>query len=163
MIRCCAMQNHFISIRFSWFIDLRNLSPHIRILIYCCHLAKNKHAVLRVMESMMSVVAMGYFCLVQGILYYVIYARLIYKKTRLLLWVEVKNMLRTWQGFNCLCYRTTLRFFFTRLWSVRKALISDTHYPVISGFSIAHAYKYKTKRQAKMKRRQKKKWHFCCD
>ena len=48
-------------------------------------------------------------------------------------------------------------FFFTRLWSVRKALISDTHYPVISGFSIAHAYKYKTKRQAKMKRRQKKK------
>ena len=32
--------------------------------------------------------------------------------------------------------------FFTRLWSVRTALILDTQNPEISGFSTAHAYKY---------------------
>ena len=57
---------------------------------------------------------------------------------------------------TCLCYRTALRFDFLRLWSVRKSLISDTQNPEISGFSIAHAYKYKTKRQEKMNRRHRK-------
>ena len=48
--------------------------------------------------------------------------------------------------------------FFTRLWSVCKPLLFDTQNPEISGnFSAAHAYKYKTKQQAKMKRRQKEK------
>ena len=42
--------------------------------------------------------------------------------------------------------------FFTRLWSMCKPLLFDTQNPGISGFSTAHAYKYKTKRQAKMKR-----------
>ena len=36
-----------------------------------------------------------------------------------------------------------------------KPLLFDTRSPDISGFSIAHAYEYKTKRQAKMKRRQR--------
>ena len=43
--------------------------------------------------------------------------------------------------------------FFTRLWSVRKALLYDTQNPEISGFSTAHACKYKTKQQEKMKQR----------
>ena len=46
--------------------------------------------------------------------------------------------------------------FNTTLWflrSVRTALIPDTQKPEISGFSTAHAYKCKTKRQVKMKRR----------
>ena len=37
-----------------------------------------------------------------------------------------------------------------------NSLISDTQNPEASGFSSTHAYKYKTKRQAKMKRRQNK-------
>ena len=57
-------------------------------------------------------------------------------------------------------YRKTekhyLSIFFTRLWSVRKLLLFDTHNPKISGFLTAQAYKYKTKWQSKMRRRQKK-------
>ena len=41
--------------------------------------------------------------------------------------------------------------FLTRLWSVRKPLPFDTQNPGISGFSTAHAHRYKTKRQTKMK------------
>ena len=56
-------------------------------------------------------------------------------------------------------YRKTekhyVSIFFTRLWSVRKLMPFDTHNPEISGFSTTQAYKYKTKWQAKMKRRQK--------
>ena len=44
--------------------------------------------------------------------------------------------------------------FFIHLLSVGTALILHTQNPEISGFSTAHAYKYKTKWQAKMKRRQ---------
>ena len=50
----------------------------------------------------------------------------------------------------------TEQHFFNRLWSVRKALIFDTQNPGISEFWTAHAYKYKTKRQAKMKRDSRK-------
>ena len=58
---------------------------------------------------------------------------------------------------TCLHCRTTLRFDpFTRLWSIRKALLSGTQNSERSGFSTAHAYKYKTKPQAKIKRRQRK-------
>ena len=58
-------------------------------------------------------------------------------------------------GEICLRNRTTIRLdFLTHLWSVRKLLLFDTQNPEISGFSTARAYKYKTKRQAKMKRRQ---------
>ena len=49
-----------------------------------------------------------------------------------------------------------LRFDFLHLlWSVGTVPISDTQNPEISRFSTAHAYKYKTKQQPKMKRRQK--------
>ena len=49
--------------------------------------------------------------------------------------------------------RKTLRFDFLHSFMVmvRKPLFFDTQSPGISGFSTAHAYKYKTKRQAKMK------------
>ena len=49
--------------------------------------------------------------------------------------------------------RKTLRFDFLHSFMVmvRKPLFFDTQNPGISGFSTAHAYKYKTKRQAKMK------------
>ena len=52
--------------------------------------------------------------------------------------------------------------FFTRLWSVRKRkpLLFDTQNPGISGFSTAHACKYKTKQQANMKIDIRKR-HFC--
>ena len=50
--------------------------------------------------------------------------------------------------------------FFTRLWSVRKPLLFDTQNPGISGFSNAHAYINKTKRQAKMKRDSRKMTFF---
>ena len=40
--------------------------------------------------------------------------------------------------------------------SVCKPLLFDTQNPGISRFSTAHAYKYKTKRQAKMKRDNRK-------
>ena len=53
---------------------------------------------------------------------------------------------------NCVTKQHYVSIFFTRLWSVRKPLLFDTHNPGISGFSTAHAYKYKTKWQAKMKR-----------
>ena len=50
---------------------------------------------------------------------------------------------------------TTLRFDFLLSFMVRaQPLLFDTWNPEISGFSTAHAYKYKTKRQANMKRRQ---------
>ena len=52
----------------------------------------------------------------------------------------------------CVTEQYYVSIFFTRLWSVRKPLLFDTQNPGISGFSTAHAYKYKTKRQAKMKR-----------
>ena len=45
---------------------------------------------------------------------------------------------------------------FDGLWSVRKSLLLDTQNPEIAGFSTAHAYKYKTKWQAKMQRKQQK-------
>ena len=50
--------------------------------------------------------------------------------------------------------------FFTRLWSVGKPLLFDTQNPRIPGFLIAHAYKYKTKRQAKMKKKDSRKMTF---
>ena len=46
--------------------------------------------------------------------------------------------------------------FSTRLWSVRKPMLFDTQNAGILGFSTAHAYKYKTKRQAKNKRDSRK-------
>ena len=63
--------------------------------------------------------------------------------------------------FVCVTEQHYVSIFFTRLWSVRKPLLFDTKNPGISGFSTAHAHKYKTKRQAKMKRDSRKKWHFC--
>ena len=58
-------------------------------------------------------------------------------------------------------YRTTLRSHFLHSFTIKphkliNKLISDTQNPEISGFSTTHLYKYKTKRQAKMKRRQEK-------
>ena len=61
---------------------------------------------------------------------------------------------------HCLCYRTTLHIIFQ--WPVRTALISDTQNPEISGFSTAHAYEYKTKRQAKNETKTEKNDIFCC-
>ena len=58
--------------------------------------------------------------------------------------------------FVCVTEQHYVSIFFTRLWSVRKPLLFDTQNPGISGFSTAHAYKYKTKRQAKMKRDRRK-------
>ena len=52
----------------------------------------------------------------------------------------------------CVTEQHYVSIFFTRLWSVRKPLPFDTQNPEISGFSTAHGYKYKTKRQANMKR-----------
>ena len=59
------------------------------------------------------------------------------------------------KGVVCVTEQHYVSIFFTRLWSVRKPLLFDTQTPEISGFSTAHAYKYKTKRHEKMKRRQK--------
>ena len=56
----------------------------------------------------------------------------------------------------CVTEQHYVSIFFTRLWSVRKPLLFDTQKSEISGFSTAHAYKYKSKRQAKMKRDSKK-------
>ena len=56
----------------------------------------------------------------------------------------------------CVTDQRYVSIFFTRLWSMRKPLLFDTQNPGISGFSTAHAYKYKTKRQAKMKRDSRK-------
>ena len=56
----------------------------------------------------------------------------------------------------CVTEQHYVSTFFTRLWRVHKPLLFDTQNPEISGFSTAHAYKYKTKRQAKMKRRHRK-------
>ena len=61
--------------------------------------------------------------------------------------------------FVCVTEQHYVSIFFIRLWSVRKPLLFDTQNPGILGFSTAH--KYKTKRQAKMKRDSRKKWHFC--
>ena len=58
--------------------------------------------------------------------------------------------------FVCVKERNYVSRFFTRLWSVRSALIFDTQNPEISRFLIAHAYKYKTKRQAKMNQKHRK-------
>ena len=60
------------------------------------------------------------------------------------------------QIFVCVTEQHYVSIFFTRLWSVRKPRLFDTQNPEISGFSTAHAYKYKTKRLAKMKRGQRK-------
>ena len=61
------------------------------------------------------------------------------------------------KGEICLLNRTTIRLdFLTHLWSVCKLLLFDTQNPEISRFSTAHAYKYKTKRQAKIKAETKK-------
>ena len=53
---------------------------------------------------------------------------------------------------------TTFQFLSPVYGRVRTALVSDTQNPEVSNFRIstAHVYKYKTKRQAKMERRQKK-------
>ena len=56
----------------------------------------------------------------------------------------------------CVTEQHYASIFFTRLWSVRKPLRFDTQNPEMSGFSTADAYKYKTKRQAKMKRNSRK-------
>ena len=56
----------------------------------------------------------------------------------------------------CVTEQHYVSIFFTRLWSVRRALISDTPNPEISGFSTAYAYNYKTKRHAKMKQDREK-------
>ena len=58
--------------------------------------------------------------------------------------------------FVCVTEQHYFSIFFTRLWSVRKPMLFDTQNPGILGFSTAHAYKYKTKRQAKMKRDRRK-------
>ena len=58
--------------------------------------------------------------------------------------------------FVCVTEQHYVLIFFTRLWSVCKPLLFDTQNPRISGFSTAHAYKYKTKRQAKIKRDSRK-------
>ena len=58
--------------------------------------------------------------------------------------------------FVCVTEQHYVLIFFTRLWSVRKPLLFYTQNPGISGFSTAHAYKYKTKRQAKIKRDSRK-------
>ena len=57
-------------------------------------------------------------------------------------------------GFFCVTEQLYVSIFFTRLWSVRKPLLFDSQNPGISGFSTA--YKYKTKRQAKIKRDSRK-------
>ena len=56
----------------------------------------------------------------------------------------------------CVTEQHYVSIFFTRLWSVRKPRLFNTQNPEISGFSTAHAYKYKTKRLTKMKRGQRK-------
>ena len=58
--------------------------------------------------------------------------------------------------FVCVTDKHYVSIFLTRLWYVRKPLLFDTQNPEISGFSTAHAYKYKTKRQTKMKQDSKK-------
>ena len=61
------------------------------------------------------------------------------------------------QKATCLRNRTTLRFDFHHSFMVcAQTSVFDTQNPEISGFSTAHAYKYKTKRQAKMKRDSRK-------
>ena len=63
--------------------------------------------------------------------------------------------------FVCVTEQHYFSRFFSRLWSVCIPLLFDTQNPGISGFSTVHAYKYqkrqakKTKRQVKMKRRQR--------
>ena len=65
-----------------------------------------------------------------------------------------------WKLIVCVTKQHYVSIFFTRLWSVCKPLLFDTHNPEIPGFSTApRAYKYKNKREAKIKRRQKKR-HF---
>ena len=56
----------------------------------------------------------------------------------------------------CVTEKHYVSISFTRLWSVRKPLLFDTQNPGILGFQTAHAYKYKTKWQAKMKRNSRK-------
>ena len=63
-------------------------------------------------------------------------------------------MPRLKESLVCVTEQRYVSIFFTRLWSVRKPLLFDTQNPEISGFSTAHAYKYKW--QAKVKRRQQK-------
>ena len=58
--------------------------------------------------------------------------------------------------FVCVIEQHYVSIFLTRLLSVLKPLFFDTQNSEISGFSTAHVYKYKTKRQAKVKRRQQK-------
>ena len=62
-------------------------------------------------------------------------------------------------GFSCLRNRTKLRFDIIHSFMVcaQTSAPFDTQNPENSRFSTAHAYKYKTKRQAKMKWRQQKK------
>ena len=63
---------------------------------------------------------------------------------------------RPWKLLVCVTEQHYVLIFFTRLWSLCNPLLFDTKNPGISGFSTAHAYKHKTKRQAKIKRRQRK-------
>ena len=58
--------------------------------------------------------------------------------------------------FVCVIAQHYVSIFLTRLLSVLKPLLFDTQNSEISGFSTAHAYKNKTQRQAKVKRRQQK-------
>ena len=62
------------------------------------------------------------------------------------------------ENLVCVTEQHYVSIFFTRLWSVRKPLLFDTQNPEISGFSTAHAYKYKTKRQWS---ETAEKWDFC--
>ena len=58
-------------------------------------------------------------------------------------------------NFVCVTEQHYVSIFFICLWSEHKPLLFGTQNPGISGFSTVHAYKYKTKRQAKMKSKMK--------
>ena len=70
------------------------------------------------------------------------------------IWVKSKRVF--YQGliiqgkiFVCVTEQHYVSILFTRLWSLRSDLISDTQNLKISRLFTAHAYKIKTKRQAK--------------
>ena len=70
--------------------------------------------------------------------------------------IKRKKLNKIKVNFVCVTEQHYVSIFFTCLCSVRKPLLFDTQNPEISGFSTAHAYKYKTKWLAKMKRRRQK-------
>ena len=61
----------------------------------------------------------------------------------------------------CVTKQHYVSIFLTRLWSVGTALISGTQNPELLGLLTAHVYKYKTKLQAKLKRKISEKYQFC--